>query len=100
MIHGLAFVFPVLGIMVGTSTLIANFAAYTGIYRVSARTEKDITIDGSDDAMDKGNTTAIAILILSTGIALLITITWIAILSSMTCAYQLPSDFIAKLHAL
>lgn len=98
MIHGLAFVFPVLGIMVGASTLIANFTAYTGIYRVPVRIEKDITNGSADDMLGKMNATAMRTLILTTGIALFITMTWIIILSSMTCAYQLPSVFVVKMQ--
>lgn len=100
MVHGLAFLFPVLGIMMGTSILIANFATYTGVYREFAWVKKNTAKGNTDNSVDKENRAAFRSLILTTGIALFITLAWIAILSSMTCAYQLPNDFIVKMNVI
>lgn len=88
MMNGLAFLFPVLGIMVSTSMLIANFIAYMGVYRVFADENGNIVVRDFETQV-KSNAASVRSLIVSSGVTLLIFFVWIGLLSTMTCAYQL-----------
>lgn len=95
LVRGIAFLFPAIGIMVTTSTLISNLAAYLGIYRASGSIKKvKVSRNGFKFSILRKRFSSVLGFVVSTIIALTILISWLVILFLMTCAYQFPSDFI------
>lgn len=80
LIHEVAFLFPVIGIMISTSVLIGNLGAYVGMYRVSSQMKLENTGEDSRSLIFKGRTPFILGFIASTGVTLSILVSWIIVL--------------------